>query len=179
MSDVLIEKKISACEKLRDNILQIEELAGHVIFFDEVLLENEYNETKSYEILAGLNKNEQKFIGNEINNIEKERMFFGEKLWKLFFIYRAFLWRCLLLYKKWLEKRKIVKWTNDEYLISLIGYYISDDHIQRIMSFQTGSMRYVENYFKSLILEEIWNVINKKIGIIKLFGWLFSKKLVY
>ncbi|MEI7920141.1 MAG: hypothetical protein WCH65_08605 [bacterium] len=91
MSDVLIEKKISACEKLRDNILQIEELAGHVIFFDEVLLENEYNETKSYEILAGLNKNEQKFIGNEINNIEKERMFFGEKLWKLFFIYRAFL----------------------------------------------------------------------------------------
>jgi hypothetical protein len=53
--------------------------------------------------------------------IQKERPFFGEQMWVIFYVLRAIYGRCAMLIAWSLEKKQLQSWKEDKHLADIVG----------------------------------------------------------
>ena len=125
------EKKIQATEKLWKHVLIIRKICQSAIFFYSILLPSEYNEVftkpKMKEMFSDLDDNVLEKISSDTEDLESNRPFLGEKLWLLFFIYRAFIGRIFFILVDGLKKGEIKDWRKDDGVHSLLKNILSND----------------------------------------------------
>lgn len=161
-----MEKELIACEDLWKDILLIEDFVWNVVFFDSILLESELNSDKSYEILW--DKKSHNFIMDQTQIIENNRIYISDRLYWLFFTYRAIFLRVYNLYHKWKENRNIVKFSHDDWIKQhLKTFIINESEIDSILNKESWWLSYINNILKNMILVEIKEVKSKSNSYIK------------
>jgi len=147
-----MEKYIKSYENLWNKILEIEKFSSKVIFFDNILLEPEYNQIKSYEILWDM---ESRINILNDNSVEKDRIYISDYLYKMFFTYRAILLRCHLMYYDWIKKWNIIKFNKDPWVISLLRNYLNEEEVDIALNKKFWWLSYINGLFKRKFLEKI------------------------
>ncbi len=147
-----MDKKIKAYENLWNKILEIENFTSKIIFFDDILLESEYNMKESYEILWYM---ESKSSLLNDKSVEKDRIYISDYLYKMFFTYRAILLRCHLMYYNWMEKWNIVKFNKDSWIISQLKNILNEEEIKIALNKTFWWLSFINELFKKKFLNEI------------------------
>lgn len=112
------------------------------------------------------------FTGDEI---EHSRPYLGEKLWALFFAYRAFLMRVFMKVALESKAGKVYPWDRDErgnedtHLLEMLKRVCEPEELEPISVAETGALRMMRTLFTQKILLEIGRRISgKHIGEISL-----------
>jgi hypothetical protein len=126
-------RRLIAVEKLWNVLLQMNDKFYGVVYLDTILLPDELDEffrghkplSDYMRAIVGQYAHEDASFNNfkesGSTEIEKERPFFGEQMWIIFYVLRAVYGRCALLIARSLEKKQFQNWREDEHLADVIG----------------------------------------------------------
>jgi hypothetical protein len=158
------EKKIQATETLWKHVLKIRKICQSVIFFFTILRPSEYNEVFAKPNIKAMVSDVDDSVLDQISsnpeNFESNRPFLGEKLWLLFFIYRAFLGRITFILVNGLKEGKIEDWKKDDGVHSLLKSILSNDQITAVTVESPNAMHNVITLLEAMLLEEISLIIS-------------------
>ncbi|KKK93442.1 hypothetical protein LCGC14_2692840 [marine sediment metagenome] len=158
------EKKIQATEKLWKRVLKIRKVCQSVIFFYSIHHPSEYNEVFVKPNMKAMISNLDDSIIDQISfdteDFESNRPFLGEKLWLLFFIYRAFLGRITLILVDGLKEEKIKDWREDHGVNSLLKYVLSNEQITAVTVDSPIAMHKAITLLEAMLLEEISLIVS-------------------
>ncbi|MFH1375710.1 MAG: hypothetical protein ABIH35_03510 [Patescibacteria group bacterium] len=158
------EKKIQATEKLWKHVLKIRKICQSAIFFYSILHPSEYNEVftkpKMKAMISDLNDSVIEQISSDPEDLESNRPFLGEKLWLLFFIYRAFLGRISLILVDGLKEGEIKDWRKDHGVHSLLKNILSNEQLTAVTVESPIAMHKAINLLEAMLLEEISLIIS-------------------
>jgi hypothetical protein len=153
------EKKIQAIEILWKNIIEIRDGLQSAITFYKILLPSEYNDvfTKSNMrlMISDLNEGQIAQTISKTYDTEIYRPYLGEKLWLLFFIYRAFLGRISHILIDGLNKGTIEDWRKDNAVHSLLENVFHDEQMKAVTNESPIAMHNAITLLEAMILEEI------------------------
>ncbi len=153
-----MDKELIVYEKLWNQVLWVENFVSNIILFDSILIEDEYNQRRSLEMLWEKQKYD---FSLDKENIEKNRIYMSNKLYWLYFTYRAILLRVHYLYYKWKDQWQIVKFTNDKWINQYLKAVLTEKETEQILSVQFWSLSIIKNILQNKILEEI-NILKIK-----------------
>ncbi len=94
-----MNKETYAFDVLWRNVLLVDDTLKQIIFIDNILLEDEYNTEKTYQIL-NLDEKKLQEVLKKTQEIDLFKPHLVNDLYELFFIYRAFFLRIYLQYEK-------------------------------------------------------------------------------
>ncbi|MBW2634915.1 MAG: hypothetical protein JRE14_12475 [Deltaproteobacteria bacterium] len=158
------EKKIQATEKLWKHVLKIRSVCYPAIFFYSMLHPSEYREVSAIQKMRAMLSNFDDGIVEQITSdpeyLESGRPFFGEKLWLLFFIYRAFLGRISLILVEGLKEGEIEDWRKDHGVHSLLKNILSDEQLKAVTVESPIAMQNAINLLEAMLLEEFSLIIS-------------------
>jgi hypothetical protein len=158
------EKKIQAAEKIWKHVLEIRKICQSAIFFYSILKPSEYNEVftkpKIKAMISNLDDSVIDQISSNPENLESNRPFLGEKLWLLFFIYRAFLGRISLILVDGLKEGEIKDWRKDHGVHSLLKNILSNEQLTAVMVESPLAMHKAITLLEAMLLEEISFIIS-------------------
>lgn len=155
------ERILKAVETLWGTVVELGDLALKNLILFELLDPKEYQLafTKS-NLAALLPQMSETELGDMIEQTGKKceplRPFLGERLWSLFWVYRAVIGRLCVKIVRGRDKRKIYGWDfdmngePDEYLIKLLGFALSEDEIKTL-----SQSRSVAKLLKTLFEQKI------------------------
>lgn len=131
------KKRIKATEDIWNTTMEIRNVASSIVFFYSILLPNEYKEGITNRELINIentDKNIDEYLLKSLSNneIEKSRIFVGEKLWFLFWSYRAIFLR---LGKKFIDlakKGEVFIWTEDSLIKEYMNIVLDENEIEYI-----------------------------------------------
>lgn len=163
------EKRIEAATVFWQNFLVIKELISTIIKFDDILLENEFNDyfTPSWNgnqiVPHYFKKLKDSDALNQLNEIEKKienlRPFLNEALWINFLFYKIFYGRVIYIYSIGSEDYKTKYWKNDKALIDLLKKSVSVEEYDNIISKKMGSLSLIQNLVEQNVLNEINKIL--------------------
>jgi len=158
------EKKIQATAKLWKRVLKIRKVCHSAIFFYNIVHPSEYNEVFAKPNMKAMISNLDDSVVDQIisdpEDFESNRPFLGEKLWLLFFIYRAFFGRITLILVDGLKKGKIKDWRKDHGVHSLLKYVLSNEQITAVTVESPIAMHKAITLLEAMLLEEISLIIS-------------------
>lgn len=166
-SQIEQKKSLSGIEKLWTFLIDLRKYAGSATTFYTVLIPKEYNDAFSNDKIMSMIQHysledivEKTKGGNK--DIEVFRPYFGEILWALFFVYRAFLMRVCWIIARGLEKTNIPNWRNDTGLKQMIESVFTKDEIKHIIGSDIYDLQNIISNFEQKIMIEISKILSGK-----------------
>lgn len=170
-----MDKELQIYENLWEKVLEINDFCSTVIFFDEILLESEYNLQKSYELLWI--DDEKMYLILADKKVEKDRIYISDQLYELFFSYRAILLRSHFLYYNWRKNRNIVSLKEDSLILHHLKQVLDDIEIRNSYKRDTWFLWGINNLLKEKILWEIKKIkqTTKQKNSTSISAWTYIK----
>jgi hypothetical protein len=172
--DTSQQKRLSAADRLWKALLQIRSDFSPVIFFFEILLPAEYQE--SLEENAGIAEAVEPVTMQWINQnlaiaaeLEADRPYLGESLWTKFAIYRSVMGRLGVLIEFGKQGKQMQDWRKDKAIRDLISVVLTQKSIESIDRAGVFALRQTIEMLESLVLEEIGLIISGKRSVAESF----------
>ena len=160
------KKRIKAAEDIWNTTMEIRDVVSSILFFYSILLPDEYKEGITNRELINV-ENADKSIDEYIlkscsnNEIEKSRIFVGEKLWFLFWSYRAIFLR---LGKKFIDLAKngeVFIWTEDSNIKEYMNLILDENEIEYIKNnHDFKKLNALKEFMEIKIINEIDTLIS-------------------
>jgi len=172
------ERVVSAMEELWNAILKIRGFVSPYIFLYEILLPREYVNVPIDNALKLIPKLSQKEFDISVKGItdiiEDKRPFIGERLWFVFFIYRAFAIRQAYKIVQGRDKGKLYKWDknndgSDDTQIDALRYVLTSKELATVIN--AGPIKDVG------VPQRILDAIERKM-LDEMNEWIFGKRLI-
>ena len=163
------ERRLKAIQVLWDNILSIRESVSSYVFFYDILLPSEYEDSYSSipdKMIPETTQDDfSRNSASKTTNIEKHRPFLGERLWFYFFIFRAFSYRIELKFIEGRDKKQIYSWKKGfdgepDRFLDVLNQVLTEEQLDQALKARTGSPRMVMNFIEQKILVEMNDIIS-------------------
>jgi hypothetical protein len=163
--DLLQQRRLSAIDRLWSATLDLKEKLSAPVFFFGILLPSEYDSALDRHDTIGalVTSITDRLIVeslNSVDGIENDRPYLGEKLWGLFFVYRAFLGRLAHLIVEGKRRHHIADWREDHGVRQLLGHVLPATEVELLFQAKedvTAVTRAVDT-LQLLILVEIRHI---------------------
>ena len=160
----LVGKTIDSTEKIWRTFLQIREEFGDLIFIDMIYTPEEIDQSfkSGHPRLTASSIKEyvredtamKKFERCGANDMEYERLFISEKLWILFFVYRAINGRVAWLFYKSFKEHKYIDWHDDEHFGKMLFGILPDDIIDMSRNVKIQGLHIITRSIENAFLQE-------------------------
>ena len=155
---------MQAVEKLWQRILDVRKACRSATFFYSILHPSEYNEVFTRPNMKAMISNLDDTLINRIisntEDLEAHRPYLGEKLWLLFYIYRAFLGRISLMLVDGQREGEIKDWRKDHGVHSLLKYVLSSEQLTAVTVESPIAMHKAVTLLEAMLLEEVSLIIS-------------------
>jgi hypothetical protein len=141
-----------------------------LVAFDGIFLADEAQQAFSGQGLPNLLEYVRPFAGElhtnplmrEFNeaSLDQHRLFIGDRLWLLFYIYRAFLMRNGLLISQSWERRTFVDWRKDSGVSQLLGALLTSDEVAQLKAKNAGGLAAALARIEAAFLHEATRVMS-------------------
>ena len=143
----VFEKRLESIEALWQSFFGLRNSIPGYITYVDIILEGEFQEwikrTDIQEIFGELSIEKITEMSTSVSgDIEKVRVFVGEYLWSLYFVYRAFSFRLVIFLFYEREKESPTYWKNDNGLEQILKPALSSDEWSTFQSKKIGSIQY-------------------------------------
>ncbi len=132
------ERRLAATERLWSAVLAMRDILSPAVFFFTILAPSEYDSAfEKPQVSAMFASVTDKLLADamtRVSLVENDRPYLGERLWHLFFIYRAFLGRLTALILIGKKRGHIGDWRNDDGVRQLLGPALSDQQAGSIVA---------------------------------------------
>lgn len=164
-----MNKETYAFDVLWRNVLLVDDTLKQIIFIDNILLEDEYNTEKTYQIL-NLDEKKLQEVLKKTQEIDLFKPHLVNDLYELFFIYRAFFLRIYLQYEKWTRNKNIIKWIHDKANTDRLQKHLGEDFMSDILSRNLWWLTLISQKFHNMIIQNKPKNIPKTIHVENNFG---------
>ena len=159
------ERRLTSLENLWKNIIKLRDYFGPLQLFFNILQPQEYQDALKRDLF---NINLQPISFENMSNLLKEidyeveisRPYLGIKLWSLFFIYRAFIGRIVVVFDKGRKLSNIKTWYDDKHTMELLSLALNKEEIEKISENKFLYLNYAIDSLEQKILNEIDNIIS-------------------
>ncbi|WP_110955964.1 hypothetical protein [Anaerosinus massiliensis] len=150
------ERRIMGVDAIWKEVIDIRQKHSAVTFFYSILFPDEYNKELKNHPIVDLDEIEIVLRELSKNNLEVHRPFIGEKLWFLFWTYRAFQGRVTYRFIEASKKSNIQDWRDDKGSIEHLSNVLKKDELIYVKKYSPlGSLTIAINLIEYKILEEI------------------------
>jgi len=158
------EKKMQAVENLWQRVLKVRKACWPAIFLYSMLHPTEYNDifTKpsAKAMISNLDDSLTDRMVSDTEDLESFRPYLGEKLWLLFFVYRAFLGRISFILVDGQKKGKIKDWRKDQGVHQLLSHVLSKEQLTTVTDKSPIATHNAITLLEAMLLEEINLIIS-------------------
>jgi hypothetical protein len=160
------ERRLQAIEKLWKAFLEIQKKTPMAVTFSDNLEVTEYNHYFENEGLHGLLEEVRNHTTifkmlNEIGaDVEQCRPFIGERLYSLFFVYRAVVGRTCFLFSQGIAISKIPDWRTDSGINQLLSSVLTSPEVEAILSTTISGFNGMRMTLETRALEQIQRIIS-------------------
>ena len=161
---------IEAVSALWSVMTTMRERFGGVIGFDSIILAHEAQEmfgegtnTKALNYVREFEHGRATDIGiSQFNvaSLEQHRLFCGDRLWLIFYIYRAITLRAALLITWSFEKREYRDWRTDHGMKQLMGAVFDAENIDKFQAAKIGGLAEALSRLEAEFLHEATRVMS-------------------
>ena len=161
---------IEAVSLLWSNIVEMRRKFGKIILFDSIVLANEAKDSFSQEQHDGFleivrifddeDKNDEiskKFL---LTDLEKKRLFCGDRLWLVFYIFRATLMRSIFLISLSFKTRQYQDWRKDDRIRQFLENVLPKDKVKQVRESQLGGLAAALDSLEAEFLHEATRVMS-------------------
>ncbi|MEN3238939.1 hypothetical protein PUR29_36500 [Methylobacterium ajmalii] len=161
-------KTIAAAEILWSEMLRLAEDYASIIFVDTILNKNEIND-----LVEGKLKHNGYFDLEEyrdikcrssklmvVKELDKARLFVGDRLWLIFFNYRAIIGRYTYLMSESFDNKKLRHWHDDKNIKSMLLSTLNQKTVAEIMALEIGGLQHALSYINAAFLKEAARVMS-------------------
>lgn len=159
------ERRLKAIEAMWSAMLGLRSYSSRAILPYVILVPSEYASALNNSTLSsGISDYNELELANKVDEVSKivepQRPFLGEQLWKMFYIYRAFLARLTWLVIKGREKGKLVPWQEDSGISELLSIVLSEEEIQTGKKQVGHGVLFLIDLLEAKILLEVGSLIS-------------------
>lgn len=161
---------IDAVSALWANMLSMREKFGTMLAFDTIVLPEEAQAAFGGAKHANLLEYVRPFAGDlhtnplmvefNGNDLDRHRLFTGDRLWLIFYIFRAFLLRNGLLISQSFGTRTYVDWRKDGGIAQLLGSVLSADEVTKYRQMDAGGLSAAASRMEAEFLHEATRVMS-------------------
>lgn len=165
----LRSKTIRSVESLWTAVIEIDDMFSDIVAMDAIFIDDELadffpsGDSRIREFLGAYD------VGNTVSKktkdllnltSEENRLFSGERLWLLFFIYRSAHGRMGFLIERSFKEMKFVNWKTDRGMDSIFRTILSEGVLDSARNMQFGGFREAMGHIKAEFLREAVRVIS-------------------
>lgn len=161
---------ISAVEVLWDEILRLEMQFGHLLVLDTILVAEEIERFYASGAKGDIGRALQDYRNfdhaqselHRLNDpeVEKARLFAGERLWLMFFTIRGVYGRHMLLTHKSLQENRYHDWRQDKLVREHLNNCLSPKVTEKATTQASGGIQLALGYVKASFLKEAVRVMS-------------------
>lgn len=161
----VIERKLSAVDRLWDRVLQLRGSLPPILTFIDVLTVGEYKGIKNHPTFQALTGELSKekiagIVSNEAGPIEKVRPYVGEYMWAIFFSYQAIMLRTLFLLHLGRDDAEKIEWFKDSGIRQLMEAVFTPEEIKEFDQTQFGKILWLHRKVDSKLIAAAGKVIS-------------------
>lgn len=153
------ERRLDALQRTWEAVVDLKDRWGQAIFFYRILQPDEYNQVhddpKVREMVNDLDDSTTSNALNATSDIEKLRPLIGEKIYILFFIYRAFIGRLADFVVQGKKGKEVPDWRSDDATQHLLATVLTEEEISEALNSQVKALDNVINRLEEKIIQEI------------------------
>lgn len=166
-------RRLVAIEKMWNVFLQMDRQFAGLIYLDTILLPTELddffrgNRKKPSDYIEGIVRQYidqdavvKKFNESGAEEIEKERPFVGDQIWKTFYALRALYGRCAILIKYSFEKKRYQNWKEDGHFASVVGTAVPPNVMDAAKTRQFQGLQMIILHLTQAFLKESEHVLS-------------------
>ena len=154
------ERRANAVDALWREILRIRNDSPAAVTMLDILLPSEYGkfvtENRFRSLVPEVEETVTIFLDPEI---ERVRPFLGERVFALFFIYRAVHGRICVLLESGVKARRVLPWFEDAGIHQLLGTILTDHELRAFTELTHGQVQWMRNLIEGKILDQLRRVI--------------------
>jgi hypothetical protein len=159
------ERRLKAIDKLWQAFILVKKETGGVLTIVDILTDSEFleipHDSRINFITKDLSDDEIVKMTVKLNEgIELVRPFVGESLWALFYAYRALRMRLIYLIFIGVKENKMKDWKNDNGILQLLKYVLTDKEMETFKSKSFGAMSFFSETIESRIIEFSQKIIS-------------------
>jgi hypothetical protein len=156
------ERRLVAVEALWSTVRLWRDESGVPLLFFGILVPSEYNDhtPQMRARLDSLNEDNLHAFSAENDKLELHRPFLGERLWLLFWVYRAFLGRLTYKLIKGYEAGDIRDWREDKPTVDLLRGTLSDAEMATVLESRLQAAQLVVDQLEHKMLTEMNRVVS-------------------
>ena len=136
-SDLILEKRVSAAERLWSAVLKLKEDLSMPVLFFTILLPSEYDSAlmdgKMHDVVSSITDARVSAALIRTSDIERDRPYLGETLWSQFFSYRAFLGRLAVLITIGRKRGHVEDWRTDSGIRQILTAAFGQENLGGIL----------------------------------------------
>lgn len=162
---------IVSVSELWNLIVQMKHDFSGMVTFDSLFLANEaaeafQDEDKNQNLIAFVEKHRNKFDNLAANgavlepNLDRHRLFCGDKLWLIFFIVRAVYMRSSLLIARSFQKHDLDDWRKDDGIRQLLSAVLPTGFIDDVRAREIGGLSAAISQLEAEFLHEATRVMS-------------------
>lgn len=159
------ERRLQAIQILWSGVVRLRQQAPAVltladIFSPEQIRQMPRNPKAKAELLDALSDSKILSLMATLNDVEPMRPFLGEPLWSLFFAYRAFTGRLLVLFLQGRDKGQVEYWRDDDGVRQLLAAVMTVEEMKELDRPKYGSVEWVRSMIEQKLLQRANDVIS-------------------
>ena len=154
------ERRANAVDALWREVLRIRNESPAAVGMLDILLPSEYQNFVTNDRFRSLVPELEETVATLVDHeIEHVRPFLGERVFTLFFIYRAVHGRICFLLDRGVKAGKVTPWFDDAGVHQLLLTILTESEIQALTELTLGRVRWMSSLIEGKILEQLWGVI--------------------
>lgn len=156
---------VNAIDDLWSNILEIDELSSTYLLVHNVLSGDQIEQLNSEYAAREIHFSRHEFDTLRLKLAKKsetKRPFVGEKLWTLFYVYRAFSLRiCIKMHISQERSGRLYAWHKDDegnldtFMLDILRVSLTEDELNYVTNIEIGASSEITNLLKGKILSEM------------------------
>ena len=160
-------KKVEAISLIWDEVISIKNNRVQSEIIYEMLTDDEIpsalNNPRIFEMFNDLDgRFAVESLGNKRNNLEKTKPFISDKLWFLFFCYRAFNGRIAYLLEKGKKQGRLILLHEDSGIISIVSNVLSEHQVEEFKGLDLHRLNFAKSIIEKSILLEIEDILTAR-----------------
>jgi hypothetical protein len=159
--DFMLEKRVSATERLWSTVLQLKQDLSMPAYFFTILLPSEYDsaltDSRMHDMVSSITDAHVSAALDRARDIERDRPYLGEKLWSQFFSYRAFLGRLAVLITMGKKRGYIENWKADAGICQILTAAFGQEYLGGMLGNANDphAINRILDHSQSIMLKEI------------------------
>ena len=159
-----IERRLDCIERLWSAIMRLKAITPTAVTIADSLVASEYEEfcknPKLVEVLQYVSLHEMTEEMKSLSDVEVCRLYIGETLYLLFFIYRAITGRLVFLFEQGRKNGELLPWYRDSGVRQLLTSVVTQEELRAFDNLRVGQLVWVQSLLESKILQHANRIVS-------------------